>query len=127
MIPVGGALSSDKDADRCQNGEDGMVTVESAISVSAILLVVFAAALALLAVASHVRCVDAAREAARLAARGDDEHARSSAQAVAPPGALVSIDEGPDIVTATVTFHGPIFSVDLGAKSVAAKEPVAGP
>lgn len=105
-----------------------MVTVESAIGVAAILFVLFGSVLALFAVGDHVRCVDAAREAARLAARGDTEHARSAAERVGPPGARIRIDEGAGSVVVTVTFKAPWFdSLDLGAKAVAAVEPVAGP
>ncbi|EFV12278.2 hypothetical protein HMPREF9336_02897 [Segniliparus rugosus ATCC BAA-974] len=105
-----------------------MVTVESAIGLASILFVLFGSALALLAVGDHIRCVDAAREAARLAARGDLGHARSTAQRIGPRGAEISIDEGADSVVATVTFKAPLLaSVDLGAQAVAAIEPVAGP
>ncbi|MGL6236984.1 MAG: TadE family type IV pilus minor pilin [Segniliparus sp.] len=105
-----------------------MVTVESAIGVASILFVLFGSAVALLAVGDHVRCVDAAREAARLASRGDLGHASSAAERVGPRGADIRIEEGPGEVVATVTFKAQwLASLDLGAKAVAAMEPVAGP
>ncbi len=52
----------------------------------------------------QVRCVDAARSAARLIARGDDR-ASVTARALeaAPAGARLLVEEGPDTVRITVT------------------------
>ncbi|ADG99040.1 conserved hypothetical protein [Segniliparus rotundus DSM 44985] len=105
-----------------------MVTVESAFGVAAIVFVLFGSALALLAVGDHIRCVDAAREAARLAARGDARAARSSAERIGPRGAQIAIDDRSGMIVATVTFRAPFLTtVDLGASAAAAPEPVAGP
>ena len=49
----------------------------------------------------QIRCVDAAREAARLAARGDDGTA--GARAIAPDGAAVQVRRDGEHVVATVT------------------------
>jgi hypothetical protein len=43
------------------------------------------------AVSMQVRCVDVAREAARLAARGDERSAVEAARHIAPGGALVHL------------------------------------
>ncbi|PBJ65631.1 pilus biosynthesis protein TadE, partial [Mycobacterium avium subsp. hominissuis] len=43
------------------------------------------------AVSMQVRCVDAAREAARLAARGDERSATAAAARLAPAGARVDL------------------------------------
>jgi hypothetical protein len=104
------------------------LTNESAIGIAAIVFVLFGSALALLAVGDHIRCVDAAREAARLAARGDVRHARSSAAQISPRGAQIAIDDRSGVIVVTVTFRAPFLgSLDVGASAAAAPEPVAGP
>jgi hypothetical protein len=76
----------------------------------------------LTAVAMQIRCVDAAREAARLAARGDDgSHA---ARAVAPDGAAVQLRRDGDLVVATVTARSPLLpGITVEGQAVAAVEP----
>ena len=83
--------------------------------------------------ATQVRVIDAAREVARAAARGDD---RASAVAlgrrVAPQGATVTVRDEGDSVVARVraTVRGPqggllhlVPGVDVDAEAVAAREP----
>lgn len=55
------------------------------------------------AVSMQVHCVDASREAARLAARGDDADARTVARRLAPPGATVEVRRDGGYVVARVT------------------------
>lgn len=75
------------------------------------------------AVAAQVRCVDAAREAARLAARGD-ESAVHVAQRVAPPGADVRIHRDGEFFIATVTVAATgLPGIQLNAQAVAVAEP----
>ena len=57
---------------QCLSGEAGAVTVEAAFAIAALVAVLVLCLAGLTAVAMQVRCIDAAREAARLAARGDD-------------------------------------------------------
>lgn len=60
--------------------------------------------------AAQVRTVDAAREAARAAARGDDaQAARAAGQRVAPEGVTVAVSSsgGQVVATATGTVAGP--------------------
>jgi hypothetical protein len=79
---------------------------------------------ALTAVSMQVRCVDAAREAARLAARGDDGSAAVAAQRVAPEGAAVELRRDGELVVATVTARSPLLpGVTIAAEAVAAAEP----
>jgi hypothetical protein len=78
----------------------------------------------LTAVSMQVRCVDAAREAARLAARGDDGPATVVAQRIAPNGAAVRLRRDGDLVVATVTARSPLLpGVVIAADAVAAAEP----
>jgi Flp pilus assembly protein TadG len=101
----------------------GAVTVEAAIALAALLIAVLLCLGALLAVSAQVRCVDAAREAARLAARGAGTDAIPAARRVAPPGATVTLRAEGDQVIATVTVRTPVLPLVLRADAVAALEP----
>jgi hypothetical protein len=57
---------------------------------------------AVTAVSMQLRCIDAAREAARLAARGDERSAVSTARGIAPGGAVVQLRRDGEFVVATV-------------------------
>ncbi len=76
------------------------------------------------AVSMQVRCVDAAREAARLAARGDERSALDVARRIAPAGSRVQVRRDGDFLVATVVAHSKLLpSLDIAAKAVAAAEP----
>ena len=116
--------------------ERGAVTAEAALVLP--LLVALTAALCwLLAVgAAQVRTVDAAREAARLVARGEDQGtAVALAQRIAPDGAAVSISLGDAEVVVRVTARvdgpggllGGLPGAQVDATAVAAPEPGAVP
>jgi hypothetical protein len=76
------------------------------------------------AVSMQVRCVDAAREAARLAARGDERSAVAAARRIAPDGARVQVHRDGDFLIATVAAHSKLLpALDIGARAVAAAEP----
>jgi len=78
----------------------------------------------LTAVAMQVRCIDAAREAARLAARGDEAGAISAARGVGPAGAEVQLRRDGGFVVATVSGHSRLLpGVTIRADGVAAAEP----
>jgi hypothetical protein len=78
----------------------------------------------LTAVSMQVRCVDAAREAARLAARGDDGSASGAAQGIAPDGAAVRLRRDGEFVIARVTANSPLLpGITIAAEAVAAAEP----
>jgi hypothetical protein len=89
------------------------------------LVVVLAMCVAgLTAMAMQVRCVDAAREAARLAARGDDRAASEAARLVGPAGAGLEIRRSDGRVTAIVTTKSPVLlGINIVAEAVAAVEP----
>lgn len=71
----------------------GMVTAELAAALPVLVLLVFAGVSAVHVVDARVRCLDAAREAVRAAARGDPR-AVSLARSVAPPGAQIAVRGG---------------------------------
>ncbi|OBK72859.1 pilus biosynthesis protein TadE [Mycobacterium sp. 1274761.0] len=81
----------------------------------------------LTAVSMQVRCLDAAREAARLAARGDDSNAAQAARAIAPAGANLDLRREGGLVIATVTARSALLpGIPIRADMVAAVEPTAG-
>ncbi|EME18767.1 TadE family type IV pilus minor pilin [Rhodococcus triatomae] len=101
----------------------GAVTVEAAIALAAIAVVVTLCVGAVVAVTAQVRCVDAAREAARLVARGDADEAQSTARRVAPSGARIEIRVAGGHAVARVTADAPLFpGLELSAEAVAAME-----
>jgi Flp pilus assembly protein TadG len=107
-----------------------MVTAETAV-VLPVLLVVLAAVVTLLTVVgAQVRCVDAAREGARAAARGEtDAVVQELAAAAAPRGAHTQVATGPTVtvtVAADTAPFGPLpLRFRVHARAVAALEPAA--
>ena len=76
------------------------------------------------AVSMQVRCVDAAREAARLAARGDERSALDAARRIAPVGARIQVRRDGDFLVSTVVAHSKLLpSLDIAAGAVSAAEP----
>jgi len=81
----------------------------------------------LTAMSMQVRCIDAAREAARLAARGDDAAAVETGRDIAPVDAGIDIGRDGELVVATVTSRSILLpGVVIRASAVAAVEPSAG-
>jgi hypothetical protein len=77
------------------------------------------------AVSMQVRCVDAAREAARLAARGDERSAVDVARRIAPAGASVQVRRDGEFVIATVRARSNLLpALAIAAKGVSAREPL---
>ncbi|MFD4470086.1 TadE family type IV pilus minor pilin [Rhodococcus sp. NPDC058505] len=109
----------------------GAVTVEAAIALSAIVVVVMLCVAAVLAVTAQVRCIDAAREAARLAARGDRDRAVPVARRVAPAGARIDLQEAGGLVTVRVRVDAALLpALEVSAEAVAVLEesaPAEGP
>ena len=88
------------------------------------MLVVIVCAAGLTAVAMQVRCIDAAREAARLAARGDETAAGVAARGVGPAGASLQLRRDGGFVVATVSGRSRLLpGVVITADAVAAAEP----
>ena len=100
-------------------GDAGMVTAELAAAVPAVLLMLVIGVTAVRLGVDEVRCVDAARLAARALARGDSEAAAVALAARAAPAGsavtvsglgaevVVEVTTGRDLVGwGTVTVHG---------------------
>jgi hypothetical protein len=98
--------------------------VEAAFGVATLVAVLVLCLAGITAVSMQIQCIDAAREAARLAARGDERSAVGAARGVAPGGAAVQLRRDGGFVVATVTA-GPklLIALHLTASAVAALEP----
>jgi hypothetical protein len=97
--------------------------VEAAFGVATLVAVLMLCLAGITAVSMQVRCVDAAREAARLAARGDERSAVAAARGVAPAGAVVQLHRDGNFVVATVTARPKLLlALQLTATGVAALE-----
>ena len=82
----------------------------------------------LVAVAQTMRCADAARELARLAARGEPDRGRAVAARLAPSGARMELVQDGDTVTALVSARlvGPL-PLTVDGRAVAALEGAGSP
>ncbi len=90
---------------RCPRRSDtdrGSVTVEAAIAVGTLVVVAAAVIAAVATVLASIRCVDAARELARAAARGDAERGRTVAARIAPTGARMDLRADGEMVVVVV-------------------------
>jgi hypothetical protein len=83
--------------------DTGAVTVEAALALCALTVFLALVLGTLTAVAQTMRCTDAARELARLAARGEPDRGRVVAARLAPSGARLDLGQDGDTVTATVS------------------------
>lgn len=107
--------------------DEGSVTIEAAISLSVLVLVLAMCLSGIGCAIAQIRCVDAAREAVRLAARGEQGRAVEAVTRLAPAGASVNLQINDTTVTATVVARGVgglIPGVQVNATAMAAAEPV---
>jgi hypothetical protein len=89
---------------RCRSPDDrGTATVEAAIAIVGLVLVLTLGAVTISAVVDQLRCTDAAREAARLTARGEPERAASAVRAMAPEDARLTVHTDGDTIRVEVT------------------------
>jgi TadE-like protein len=109
--------------------DGGMATAELAVVLPTLVLIIAAGLAMVSVVLAEVRCVDAAREAARAAARGEPPAVvRSAAIRAAPAGARVEVGSAGEEVRVTVSAPVgragrllPAFQVS--ASAVALREP----
>jgi len=108
-----------------------MVTAEAATVLPSLVLVTLALAWLIAIGIAQVRCLDAAREAARVMARGDGSSAAVHvATQVAPSGAQVEMNETDAVVDVEVTVRltppvpllGHVLTVPVSATATAALE-----
>jgi Flp pilus assembly protein TadG len=107
-------------------GDRGAVTVETAIALTAFVMVLALAFGAISAAIDQLRCIDAAREAARLVARGEDVRARTAAAQIAPDDAEIAITVREDTVQVdvrTAPLSGLLPGLRLHGDAYAIAEP----
>ncbi|MFT4397681.1 TadE family type IV pilus minor pilin [Gordonia lacunae] len=108
---------------RLAGDESGMVTVEAAYAIAAIVVTVLIAVGAIAAVTTQIRCTDAAREVARLSAAGDAS-AREAARQLVGDAARVSISFSDEHVVVEVRSEVAMLpGLTMSARAVAVKEP----
>lgn len=102
----------------------GASTVEAAFALAALVSVLVLCLAGISAVSVQVRCVDAAREAARLAARGDVPAATAVVRRLAPAGATFRLRSEGDLVVASVIARPVLLpGLAITAEAVSAAEP----
>lgn len=88
---------------RRRRSDDGYVTAEAAVVLPALVVLLGACLWAIAVAGAQVRCVDAARDAARAAARGEPDSAvAAAAKEAGPPGCDVEVTHEGDHVVVTV-------------------------
>src|SRR5919198_3835166 len=114
-------------SERSPRGDRGTVTAELAACLPVLVLVLAVALTAVSAVGARVRLQDAAREAARAAARGDPAAAQRLAAQAAPGAHLTLTEDAPDVVAVVrATVHplgGVLPGMSISERAVAAVEP----
>ena len=114
-----------------KHDERGAATAELALAIPLLLSLTVGLVWLLSVGAAQIRMVDAAREAARAAARGDPvAEAESRAEQIAPPGSTIAVTSGERDVVSTATgsvdapggLLGFLPAVRLQARAVAARE-----
>lgn len=114
---------------RDSGGDRGMVTAELAACLPVLVLVLGIALTAVSLVGARVRLQDAAREAARAAARGDPAAAHQLAAGAAPRAAVTVTRTATDVVAVARERVHPLGSwlpgVSISERAVAAVEPKA--
>lgn len=104
------------------------MTVEAAIALGSLVLLLGVILAGTGALVVRVRCVDAAGEAARLASRDDAVGARAAALRLLPSGAEVTIEPRGEEVRVRVRappLGGALPALRVGAEAVAVPEPAA--
>ncbi|PAY23503.1 hypothetical protein CEY15_07935 [Dietzia natronolimnaea] len=104
-------------------GDRGSVTVEAALGIASLVVVLAVAASGAAAALTQIRVVDAAREAARVAAMSGAQEGIAAGRAAAP-GAEVRVDSEGRSVTAQVSVPARgLPGVVLTGRAVASAEP----
>lgn len=106
--------------------DEGSVTVEAALGLAGLTVVTVLLVAGLTVLTSQLRCTDAAREAARLLARGQPQEAAAAVHKIGPPGADLAFERTGDTITAKVSADpaaGLLPAIHLGATAYAVAEP----
>lgn len=115
---------------RPRGSERGSVTAETAAMLPALMVVLAAGLWAIQAVGAQLACIDAARAAARAAARGEPPaQVRDLARAATRPEARVTVERTPETTTVEISlavrppWGRALPAVRVTASAVAATEP----
>ncbi len=111
--------------DRARDADGGMVTIEAAVALCAFVTVLAIVLAGVSMVLDQIRCTDAAREAARLVARGEQGRAAEAVSQIAA-GATLSVTSTGDAITVTVAdpaAGGLLPGVHVHAEAYAVREP----
>lgn len=117
---------------RVKRTDQGTVTAESVVVLPVLVLVAVSLIWLVSLGVVQIRAVDAARETARIVARGESTQAGISVGSrVAAPGSMISVSLGEQQVVVRVVsrVRGPgrllaaLGSVELTAQAIAAREP----
>lgn len=111
---------------QCREGDRGAVTVEAAIAVCALVAVLALCFAGIAAVVDQLRCTDAAREAARLMARGEPDRAHAAVAEIGPGGARLEVVEESEGITVRVhaaPASGLLPGIELTGEAFAVPEP----
>lgn len=111
-----------------RRAERGAVTAELALGLPLLLVITWTLAWLLSVVVVQIRVVDAAREAARALARGDEPgQALALARQVAPDGAAITFSWGPPVTVTVVSQASPpagsLFSLGVRVRGEAVALP----
>lgn len=104
----------------------GTVTVEAALGLGGLTVVLALLIAGLAILTAHLRCIDAAREAARLLARGQPDRAAAAVHTIAPDGAQLQVDRTGDAISVEVAadpIAGLLPGIHLHATAYAIAEP----
>jgi Flp pilus assembly protein TadG len=107
-----------------------MATVETAVALSAFVVVLMLAIGSIVAVCDQVRCTDAAREAARLIARGERDRGAEAVRRIGPAGATLRVRSTADQIVVQVRAEplgGVLPGVHLAGTAYAIAEPTGPP
>ncbi|MER6944103.1 TadE family type IV pilus minor pilin [Nonomuraea sp. NPDC000554] len=105
-----------------QSPSRGSITAETAAMLPALMVVLAAALWAIQAVGAQLECVDAARTAARAAARGEPlDQVRALVRSATRPEAHVDVSRNPDTTTVEISLDvRPAWGASLPAVRVTA-------
>ncbi len=85
--------------------DDGSVTVEAALGLAGLTVLGLLLLAATTMVTAQLHCTDAAREAARLLARGQPTQAEAAVHQIAPPGATLDVQQSGEEIMVRVAAH----------------------
>ena len=106
--------------------DEGAVTVEAALGLAGLTVMTVLLLAGVTALTGQLRCTDAAREAARLLARGQPHEAAAAVHEIAPAGANFDIHREGNEITVKVSAHpaGDLLpAINLHATAYAVAEP----